>query len=58
MKATRKLTAGLALGLIALVVAVDLGSGAVPNPYRAPPLVALGSGLAAGGAHCAALPRN
>jgi hypothetical protein len=42
--------------MIAGLLAVDHGGSAQPNPFRAPPLLALGSGLAAGGAHCAALP--
>lgn len=54
--ATRRLTATLALALVAGVIALDLAQGAAPDPFRAPPALALGSGLAAGGAHCAALP--
>lgn len=38
------------------LVAFDLSVSATPNPFRAPPLLALGSGQAAGGAHCSALP--
>ena len=53
---TRHLTAGLGLGFIALVVLADLAGGAELNPYRAPAAVALGSGQAASGGHCAALP--
>ncbi|NNU80289.1 hypothetical protein HMH01_07530 [Halovulum dunhuangense] len=44
-------------GLIA-VIALDLGASEPLNPYQAPPLLALGSGLAAGGAHCSAPPSN
>ncbi|TCP61655.1 hypothetical protein EV663_104107 [Rhodovulum bhavnagarense] len=41
-------------GLVALDVVIS-----VPlDPYGAPPLLALGSGEAASGAHCAALPGN
>jgi hypothetical protein len=56
MVATRRFTALVAIGLLALMVALDLGASAPLDPFRAPPLLALGSGLAAGGAHCAALP--
>jgi len=42
----------LILGLIAF----DLAFSAPPDPFRPPPLLALGSGQAASGAHCAALP--
>lgn len=51
---TRRLTALIALALIAGVVLADLATSAPFNPYRAPPAIALGSGQAAGGAHCAA----
>ncbi len=54
--ATRRLTAALALALVAGVLALDRVQGAPPDPFAAPPPFALGSGLAAGGAHCAALP--
>lgn len=40
------------LGFLALDVVVS----DAPNPYTAPPMIALGSGLAATGAHCAAPP--
>lgn len=53
---TRRRTATLALALLAGVIAMDLGQSAPLDPFKAPPLLALGSGLAAGGAHCAALP--
>lgn len=44
------------LGVMAGLVAFDLARSAPLNPYGAPPLLALGSGQAASGAHCAALP--
>lgn len=56
MSVTRAWTAALALALVAGVIALDLAQSTPPDPFRAPPLLALGSGLAAGGAHCAALP--
>ncbi len=55
---TRHLTAGIALGFVAVVVLADLAVGAGLNPYRAPAALALGSGQAATGGHCAALPGN
>ncbi|MFV0491954.1 MAG: hypothetical protein ACK5M4_09055 [Pseudorhodobacter sp.] len=39
------------------IVAADLGASTRLNPYAAPPLLALGSGLAASGAHCSAPPQ-
>lgn len=43
------------LGMAGLV-ALDVAQSAPLNPYAAPPMMALGSGLAATGAHCAAPP--
>lgn len=37
-------------------LALDMVVSDAPNPYTAPPMIALGSGLAATGAHCAAPP--
>ncbi|WP_168199136.1 hypothetical protein [Pseudorhodobacter turbinis] len=52
---TRRFTACLAIsGLVALVALDVLAS--PPNPYRAPPMLAFGSGLAASGGFCGALP--
>lgn len=45
----------VALGLVGLI-ALDQAQSAPLNPYTAPPMVALGSGLAATGGHCAAPP--
>ena len=53
---TRRWTATATLALIAAMVLVDLATSAPLDPFRAPPAIALGSGQAAGGAHCAALP--
>lgn len=52
---TRKLTLGLALMLLAGLALFDLAT-ATLNPYAAPAAFALGSGQAATGAHCAAMP--
>lgn len=43
------------LGVLGLLT-LDHAQSAPLNPYNAPPMLALGSGLAAGGAHCAAPP--
>lgn len=52
---TRHLTASLALaGLVALIGADLMRS--PPNPYHAPPVFALGSGVTAAGGFCGALP--
>ncbi len=53
---SRRIVALGVVGALLLVVAGDLWAGGTLNPYQAPPLMALGSGQAAGGAHCAALP--
>lgn len=43
--------------LVGGLVAFDAMATANPlNPYTAPPMLALGSGMAAAGAHCAAPP--
>ncbi len=55
---TRRPVALLVLVLVAGVLALDLSASAPLNPYQAPPLLALGSGLAASGAHCAAVPAD
>ena len=52
---TRRVTATLAVALVAALVAADL-LGARPNPYRAPAILALGSGSASAGGFCGALP--
>lgn len=53
---TRGLIAAIGLGVIAGIVLADLAISAPLDPFRAPPAIALGSGQAASGAHCAALP--
>ncbi len=52
---TRQLTAPLAILMILTLVALDVVR-TPPNPYAAPPLLALGSGEAATGGFCGALP--
>ncbi|MGR3464046.1 hypothetical protein [Limimaricola sp.] len=51
---TRTPIALAVMGLMVALVAADLAGSAPLNPYQAPPMLALGSGLAATGAHCAA----
>jgi hypothetical protein len=53
---TRLPIALAALTLVASVVCVDLALGARPNPFKAPPMLAFGSGAPASGGHCASLP--
>ena len=53
---TRRSTMVAAAVLILGLIAFDLAFSAPPDPFRPPPLLALGSGQAASGAHCAALP--
>lgn len=52
---TRRITAAFAMVLLAGLVMADL-SVTQPNPYQAPPIVALGSGAASEGGFCGALP--
>ncbi|WP_165814721.1 hypothetical protein [Labrenzia sp. 011] len=52
---TRLVTASIAVLGIAVLVALD-ASATPPNPYKAPPLLALGSGTAPSGGFCGALP--
>ncbi|EAQ26931.1 MULTISPECIES: hypothetical protein [unclassified Roseovarius] len=44
------------LVLVAGFIAFDAGASDPLNPYGAVPMLALGSGMAAAGAHCAAPP--
>jgi hypothetical protein len=53
---TRARVAAAVLGALALGLALDLAASEPPNPWRAPPLLALGTGAGSGGAHCAAPP--
>ncbi len=52
---TSRRPVAVAVALLLLgVLALDTGVSAPLNPFAAPPPVALGSGQAASGAHCAA----
>ncbi len=53
---TRRSIAALALAGLAALTVADLAASGAPDIYAQPPLIALGSGQTAGGAHCAALP--
>jgi hypothetical protein len=46
----------LVFALGGLALSFDIAASKPLNPFAAPPLLALGSGQAAGGAHCAAVP--
>ncbi len=52
---TRRVTAAIAILMVGLLIALD-HAGTDLNPYKAPPLLALGSGTAASGGFCGALP--
>ena len=54
---TRAPVAFVVVALILAVVVWDLRDSTVLNPFQAPPVLALGSGQAASGAHCAAPPK-
>lgn len=51
---TRRPIAAAVFAAIVLTVALDIAGSAPLNPFAAPPAIALGSGQAASGAHCAA----
>jgi hypothetical protein len=53
---TRRPVAAAVVAIMGLVILGDLAAGRIPNPWQAPPLLALGSDAAAPGAHCSALP--
>lgn len=52
---TRALTATLAVVGLAVMIGLDAAA-TPPNPYKAPPLLALGSGKPPAGGFCGALP--
>lgn len=52
---TRRVTASAAIVGLMVLIGADLAA-SPPNPYQAPPLFALGSGVAAAGGFCGALP--
>lgn len=52
----RGTVAAVVLSLLVGGVGLDLAASEPLNPFRTPPLLALGSGQVAGGAHCAAVP--
>jgi hypothetical protein len=56
MSAGRGTIAAVVVAALALGVGLDIAASEPLNPYQSPPLVALGSGQAAGGAHCTAVP--
>ena len=56
MMATRRSIAFATLLFLAAVLTVDAAVSEPPNPYTQPPAVAFGSGQAASGAMCAAVP--
>lgn len=54
---TRYFTASTALISLALLLLADIQF-TPPNPYAAPPIIALGSGQASAGGFCGALPQQ
>lgn len=52
---TRHLVAGMTLLMLALLLVFDHATAEL-NPYRAPPMLAIGSGIAASGGFCGAMP--
>lgn len=51
---TRARVGLLALVLVGAVIAFDAARSGLPDPFRTPPPMALGSGAAPDGAHCTA----
>ena len=52
-----KLSVALAaIGLLALLIAIDIIVSEAPNPYVQPPVLSLGSGEAASGTMCTVAP--
>jgi hypothetical protein len=49
---SRPLIGSLALALVAALVVWDAAAHGLPDPFRSPPALALGSGAAPTGAHC------
>ena len=52
---SRRVPAAVALALLLALVALDYAADP-PDPYRAPSILALGSGAASSGGFCGALP--
>ena len=52
---TRRVTAAVAMTLVTALVLADW-SATRPNPYRAPPILAVGSGTVSAGGFCGDLP--
>ncbi|MGM0586707.1 MAG: hypothetical protein ACQEUZ_18850 [Pseudomonadota bacterium] len=53
---TRRAVSAAVLAALAAGLALDLAASEPLDPWRAPPVLALGSGQPASGAHCAAPP--
>lgn len=51
---SRPVIGSLSLALVAALFLWDAGQAGLPDPFSAPPPVALGSGAAPTGAHCTA----
>jgi hypothetical protein len=56
MTLARWTVAALVLSTLGFGAGLDLAASEPLNPFRSPPLLALGSGQVAGGAHCTAVP--
>jgi len=52
---SRALPACLTVGLLLVLIGLDYAA-SPPDPYRAPAMIALGSGAASAGGFCGALP--
>ncbi|MDT1062077.1 hypothetical protein RM190_09430 [Paracoccus sp. CPCC 101403] len=53
---TRRVTAPLAILLLGMLIFFDHATSDL-NPYKAPPIFALGSGVEASGGFCGAMPK-
>jgi len=53
---TRRVTAPIAILFLGLLIVFDHATSDL-NPYKAPPIIALGSGVVATGGFCGAMPQ-
>ncbi len=53
---TRRTIAVATLLMVGALIAADLMTSRPLDPFKAPPMLAFGSGAPASGAHCASLP--
>lgn len=55
---TRRFIGTTTLMMLGAMIAADLATSRPLDPFKAPPMLAFGSGAPASGAHCASLPNG